>query len=80
MVAVENKSNSQMFANEDDVAEKEQLRKIGTDLSFKHKIVWKNAIGFAILHILALYGLYLCKHAQPLTIFWCKYANIFCRN
>ncbi|XP_035441200.2 acyl-CoA Delta-9 desaturase-like [Spodoptera frugiperda] len=29
---------------------------IGTDYSYKHTIVWKNAIGFLIMHILALWG------------------------
>lgn len=30
---------------------------IGTDFNFKRKIVWKNAIGFLFLHLLAVYGL-----------------------
>ncbi|XP_047532043.1 acyl-CoA Delta-9 desaturase-like [Vanessa atalanta] len=34
-------------------------KKIGTDYSYKHKIVWKNAIGFIFLHTLALWGLWL---------------------
>ncbi|XP_064072606.1 acyl-CoA Delta-9 desaturase-like [Vanessa tameamea] len=34
-------------------------KKIGTDYSYKHKIVWKNAIGFMFLHTLALWGLWL---------------------
>ncbi|KAF9410523.1 hypothetical protein HW555_010420, partial [Spodoptera exigua] len=29
---------------------------IGTDYSYKHTIVWKNAIGFLVMHILALWG------------------------
>lgn len=29
---------------------------IGTDFSFKREIVWKNAIGFLILHLCALVG------------------------
>lgn len=29
---------------------------IGTDYNYRHKIVWKNAIGFLILHLLALWG------------------------
>nr|CAI5859712.1 unnamed protein product [Callosobruchus analis] len=44
---------------------------IGTDYSFKRKIVWKNALGFLTLHLLALYGLYLCFYCHPLTVFWC---------
>lgn len=31
---------------------------IGTDLKFKHKIVWFNVYGFAIFHILGLIGIY----------------------
>ncbi|XP_075975772.1 acyl-CoA Delta-9 desaturase-like [Anticarsia gemmatalis] len=31
---------------------------IGTDYSYKHEVVWQNAIGFLILHILALWGFY----------------------
>ncbi|XP_013173898.1 PREDICTED: acyl-CoA desaturase-like [Papilio xuthus] len=34
-------------------------RIIGTDYTYKHKIVWKNAIGFLILHLLALWGLFI---------------------
>ncbi|XP_063388979.1 acyl-CoA Delta-9 desaturase-like isoform X1 [Cydia fagiglandana] len=30
---------------------------IGTDYSYKHQIVWKNAIGFLILHIFAVWGI-----------------------
>ncbi|CAH0399119.1 unnamed protein product [Chilo suppressalis] len=29
---------------------------IGTDPSYKHEVVWRNAIGFLILHLLALWG------------------------
>ncbi|CAG9579878.1 unnamed protein product [Danaus chrysippus] len=32
------------------------LKKFGTDYSYKHQIVWKNAIGFFILHILGIWG------------------------
>ncbi|KAK9878855.1 hypothetical protein WA026_003689 [Henosepilachna vigintioctopunctata] len=32
---------------------------IGTDYSFKRKIVWKNVFAFVVLHLGALYGLYL---------------------
>lgn len=32
---------------------------VGTDYTFKRKIVWKNAIGFLALHLAALYGLWL---------------------
>lgn len=45
---------------------------IGTDYSFKRDIVWKNALGFLVLHLTALYGLYLCLYAHTATIFWSK--------
>lgn len=34
-------------------------RLIGTDYTYKHQVVWKNAIGFLIMHILAVWGLVL---------------------
>ncbi|KAJ8921482.1 hypothetical protein NQ315_003100 [Exocentrus adspersus] len=41
---------------------------IGTDYSFKRRIVWKNALGFVALHVAALYGLYLAIfYAHPAT-------------
>ncbi|XP_059061767.1 acyl-CoA Delta-9 desaturase-like [Achroia grisella] len=36
---------------------KETTKYVGTDYSYKHEIVWKNAIGFLILHLLCLWGL-----------------------
>ncbi|CAG9787313.1 unnamed protein product [Diatraea saccharalis] len=32
---------------------------IGTDLNYKHEVVWKNAIGFLFLHLLGLWGIFL---------------------
>lgn len=32
---------------------------IGTDYTFKRQIVWKNVLGFIVLHLAAIYGLYL---------------------
>lgn len=48
---------------------------IGTDFAFKRKIVWKNAIGFLILHILAAIGvgLVVCGHARFYTVLYSKY-------
>lgn len=37
---------------------------IGTDYAYKHKVVWKNAIGFLILHMLALWGLVIMLTGQ----------------
>lgn len=47
---------------------------IGTDYNFKRKIVWFNAIGFLILHIMAFTGLYLTfTSCKLLTVGWSKY-------
>lgn len=48
---------------------------IGTDYNYKHKIVWFNAIGFLYLHLVAVYGVYLCLtgRAHILTTIWSKY-------
>lgn len=43
---------------------------IGTDYNFKRKIVWFNALGFLVLHLAALYGIYLCFYAKFLTSVW----------
>ncbi|CAH1135045.1 unnamed protein product [Ceutorhynchus assimilis] len=44
---------------------------IGTDYSFKRKIVWPNAIGFAALHLVALYGFWvLIFDAKVWTVVW----------
>lgn len=47
---------------------------IGTDYSYKHKIVWKNAIGFLIMHLLAAWGvgLILTGYVKWQTILWSK--------
>ncbi|CAO1433737.1 unnamed protein product [Diamesa tonsa] len=54
-------------------------REIGTDPNYKMEIVWFNAIGFVILHIIglsgALYGvLGLCKIRTSLYSLWLIYA------
>ncbi|XP_045767207.1 acyl-CoA Delta-9 desaturase-like isoform X1 [Maniola jurtina] len=41
----------------DDCNEIILTKRIGTDYSYKHQIVWKNAIGFLFLHLMALWGL-----------------------
>lgn len=46
---------------------------IGTDYTFKRKIVWFNAIGFLVLHLAALYGFYLGFYCKLATVYWCKY-------
>ncbi|KAJ8718946.1 hypothetical protein PYW07_016502 [Mythimna separata] len=51
---------------------------IGTDYSYKHKIVWKNAIGFLIMHLLALWGLILIftGYVKWQTILWIFFVGI----
>ncbi|KAF7285848.1 hypothetical protein GWI33_009820 [Rhynchophorus ferrugineus] len=44
---------------------------IGTDYSFKREIVWTNAMGFLLLHLVALYGLWVMVfHCMWLTDIW----------
>lgn len=47
---------------------------IGTDYSYKHEIVWKNAIGFLIMHICCLWGfaLLITGQIKLLTVIWGK--------
>lgn len=46
---------------------------IGTDYTFKRQIVWKNVLGFIVLHIAAVYGLYLALFkAKPFMVFYGK--------
>lgn len=40
---------------------------IGTDFNFKREIVWFNAIGFLILHLAGIYGLYLMLTRTAMT-------------
>lgn len=48
-------------------------QEIGTDYTFKREIVWKNVLGFIILHLAACYGLYLAVFkAHALTLFYGK--------
>lgn len=44
-------------------------KEIGTDYTFKRQIVWFNAIGFLVLHLCALYGVFLmfAGHAKIWT-------------
>lgn len=51
---------------------------IGTDFNFRREIVWKNVAGFAVLHLLALVGIYLmiaqkCYHK---TTIYCEYHHL----
>lgn len=46
---------------------------IGTDFNFKRQIVWKNAIGFLLLHICAVIGVLisLLGYAKAYTLLYC---------
>lgn len=51
---------------------------IGTDYTFKRQIVWKNVLGFIVLHVAAIYGLYLALFkAKHFMLF---YGNILHKN
>lgn len=39
-------------------------------------IVWRNVILMSLLHIGALYGVFLIPSASPLTWIWCKYHTL----
>lgn len=47
---------------------------IGTDFTYKHKIVWINAIGFLILHLLGIWGFVVMVTGgiQLKTFLWSK--------
>lgn len=59
--------------DENGLVKRKEVQAIGTDLSFKREIVWKNAIGFLILHLMAVYGFFLAFSAYSTTIWWSKY-------
>ncbi|KAJ8960527.1 hypothetical protein NQ318_013815, partial [Aromia moschata] len=54
----------------DDSVQGKLPAEIGTDYSFKRKIVWKNALGFLVLHLGALYGAYLAFYCHGATFIW----------
>lgn len=49
-------------------------KEIGTDFTFKREIVWFNAIGFLVLHLCGVYGVYLMfsGEAKIWTTIYCK--------
>lgn len=49
-------------------------KEIGTDYTFKRQIVWFNAIGFLVLHMCAVYGVFLmfAGHAKIWTTIYCE--------
>lgn len=51
------------------------VNEIGTDYTFKHEVVWGNAIGFLILHLLCLLGLGIAFSGgvSLRTFLWSKY-------
>ncbi|XP_058130741.1 acyl-CoA Delta-9 desaturase-like [Anopheles ziemanni] len=53
---------------------------IGTDFNFKREIVWKNVIGFLLLHLCGWVGLHLafwryCDYRTTLYTMWLMYAS-----
>lgn len=65
--------NSKIVDGRPDMCEStKSSRDIGTDYTFKRKIVWFNAIGFLLLNLAALYGIYLFRYAHRYTILWGK--------
>lgn len=50
------------------------VKPVGTDYSYKREIVWKNVIGFLILHLLGLWGLAIALTGgiSLKTLIWCK--------
>lgn len=47
-------------------------KEIGTDYTYKRRVVWFNAIGFLILHLCGFVGLFMCGICHQLTILWSK--------
>lgn len=58
----------------EEICDKDHNITFGTDYSFKRKIVWFNVIGFILLHIAALYGLFLIStQGKLITLIYGKY-------
>ncbi|XP_049870764.1 acyl-CoA Delta-9 desaturase-like isoform X1 [Pectinophora gossypiella] len=47
-------------------------KKIGTDYTYKHKVVWPNVIGFIILHVLFVWAIFLLitGRVKLMTFLW----------
>lgn len=58
----------------------ETIREDSFDHTYKEKegpkppmiIVWRNVILMSLLHLGAVYGMFLIPSASPLTLLWCK--------
>lgn len=50
------------------------MNEIGTDYTYKRPIVWFNTIGFLVLHMCGIYGVYLMLsgHAKFWTSIYCE--------
>ncbi|XP_017773359.1 PREDICTED: acyl-CoA desaturase-like isoform X2 [Nicrophorus vespilloides] len=69
------KMTTEMTTTEDDTKRSSDTHmklpaEIGTDYTFKRKIVWFNAIGFLLLHLCGLYGVYRVFYANAATFLW----------
>lgn len=56
----------------------EQNIKIGTDFTFKREVVWFNTIGFLLLMITGVIGIYaaVMRYCLWQTTLWSEYNNI----
>lgn len=54
---------------------------IGTDFAFKRKVVYKNALGFLILHLLALVGVGLVAfgYTRGYTVLYSEFSLVYAR-
>lgn len=66
---------SKIMVNKDKCEMFPHIESIGTDLTYKHEIVWKNVFGFLVMHILAAYGmlLFFMGTYRINTVLWSKY-------
>ena len=55
---------------------------VGTDHTFKRKIVWFNAVGFLLLHMVGVAGVFtmILGYTKFATTIYCKYKYDFCIN
>lgn len=65
-------TNNKEFEKTNGTTKKTLPSEIGTDYSYKRKIIWRYALGNAIVHLGALYGLYLVPQAYFKTLVWSK--------
>lgn len=80
MESLEHELKEENYKDTIDVNQKQDDDNNGKPAKYVYKlqIVWFNAIGFFILHLAALYGLYLfLTSSMVLTMVWSKYLCIY---